>query len=1623
MNTKLTTKVLSAILAFILSFANVALLLPYVNTTYAAENLEKQDTVVNKAEIEFDAYFQEDGAKKHSKALNIEEKENELYLGLKVGAGYLTNAKIKIEDANFKLKAPTNKTSIIQSINSDTNEILLNQISTDESVVLNVPIEIKADSNFVASNLSKVANVKLEGIYTNNKGKEVKIEKAIEIETTIDGTAESILEGEVTKYVAFDQNGERGLILQTLIKSKLIENKLPVKQTKIEIEVPEINNIEPKTIALSSKTLMATKGQTGKVFVKDEDYKIENRKIVLTIKNEEDTLAWEKNASDEIILTCIYEEEAIREQNKINLNAKSQITYYAKEQKTAEKSLNKEIVLQEQIGDIITVDTETSENVLYKGYMQTANSKNTPYTSKVSMNIGYKEIVDKIMLQDETKYVDNNGNEYPASIIYTYTKIEKDNLLEILGEDGYINIYSKDKKLISTINKENLEYKYEEEVSGLIFETSKPISEGILKLENGREIKPLEYSKAQEEAFTMLKETAVANVIKSDTIVIRSIEIANIELKAPETKAKLEIVNPNISTVVENKNIELRATLNTTEADSALYKNPEIEIVMPTYITDLKISSARLAYENELKKADAKIYRNGNGNIVMKLAFVGEQTKYNEEAIAEGATISIKADMKSNPLTPTRETDVVLNVKNEKTKETITETATMNFLAPAGIVTVNQMTGYNEAGEKATSISGKKELGEIAVNSVARTAKVNMTIINNYDYGCENIKILGRTPFKGNKGVKSGQDLGSTFTAKMQSQITASGIDGSKVTVYYSTNENASKDLSNTVNGWTTNPSNLEEVKSYMIVLNAHTINTGDMIGFSYDVEIPANLEYNQETYGTFAVYYTRASEEGIAVVNEYEESLEGAVVGLTTGEGPNLEVGLEADIENNAGIIERDNITYKVNVKNNAELTARNVNVKVELPKNAFYVNEGKVDTINKTINMKIAEIPAGETKNVSFVLKAGAYNSDSIFNKGEPIDTNVEMVDSNSIKIKAVATVEGYVSEFASNERTNKIVSALTNPRITMNFVDYLGNKGTPGVEMLISAGISKNTTEDLHNVVVKCKIPEGLKLTKLDDEANNYEYDSKTNTLIWNVGTLGDHEALSFWAELQEIPGAKYPVDIPVVYTATCDETSAEQKSEPYSIQLFKEVYSISQTSNISGEYISKGETVIYSITVTNETNAESDITVKDILPNGLKFEKCFYTQNGQTVTRTKASSSTIIEPVRLKGGETLTINIQAKAKEYPQNTQITNKVFVVTNKYEEIAGNELTHTILGVKAEKPNPDDPSNPDDPTVDTQKYTISGTAWIDTNKNGTKEDGEKLLSGIKVYLLNSKNNNIVKTVETNTNGLYTFQDVPKGSYIIVFEYDTNKYEIAPNTDIFAMQLKLNGKQGTYGATNVINLENNTHNINLGLVESNKFDLKLEKVIDLVQVSNQKGTKTYNFKSTDLAKIEIPEKQMKGSVVAVTYTMKVTNEGTVAGYANKIIDYKAKDLNFSSTLNPEWYQDVSGNLYNSTLSSRLIKPGETVEVSLILTKTMTTENTGLSSNSAEIAEASNDQGIQDIDSTPGNKNTSEDDYSTADLIVIVQTGGILFYGGIVLAVLGIFALGAYIINKKVLMRV
>ena len=68
----------------------------------------------------------------------------------------------------------------------------------------------------------------------------------------------------------------------------------------------------------------------------------------------------------------------------------------------------------------------------------------------------------------------------------------------------------------------------------------------------------------------------------------------------------------------------------------------------------------------------------------------------------------------------------------------------------------------------------------------------------------------------------------------------------------------------------------------------------------------------------------------------------------------------------------------------------------------------------------------------------------------------------------------------------------------------------------------------------------------------------------------------------------------------------------------------------------------------------------------------------------------------------------------------------------------------------------------------------------------------------------------------------------------------------------------------------------------------------------------------------------------------------------------------------------------------------------------------------------EIYEASNDYGLADTDSTPGNKKTDEDDYSTANILLGVKTGQIFIYVTLTITSIAIIGIGIYMIKKKVL---
>ena len=150
---------------------------------------------------------------------------------------------------------------------------------------------------------------------------------------------------------------------------------------------------------------------------------------------------------------------------------------------------------------------------------------------------------------------------------------------------------------------------------------------------------------------------------------------------------------------------------------------------------------------------------------------------------------------------------------------------------------------------------------------------------------------------------------------------------------------------------------------------------------------------------------------------------------------------------------------------------------------------------------------------------------------------------------------------------------------------------------------------------------------------------------------------------------------------------------------------------------------------------------------------------------------------------------------------------------------------------------------------------------------------------------------------------------------------------------------------------------------------------------------------------------------MNDTEVIITYKFIITNKGEVTGYVDRLVDNLPSGLEFNSELNKDWYRGSDGNLYTS-LNGISIKPGETSEVELVLTKKTTENSTGTFSNNATLESIANIEAIEEKDAA------KENNKSSADVVISIKTGSAILYTGITLGSIAITAAGVYMIKKK-----
>ena len=1706
--------------------------------SYAMDsNLDSQNNTVNK-NVKFDTFFDEGNGNTHYLVYDVNNTEKQMYIDLSVEEGYLKDATIEFKDMNYMIADVKDESGIVQE--NKNNTLVLRQINANTNAKLMLTISDNLSDKIELSSLDRNSTVLLKGTYVDNEGEEKNIEKEIAVNVKLTGDYELQITQEPNSYVTYnDGNGEKALVsvkVDSVLKET--ENRLPIKDSKIEIQVPQLNGVKPEDVRVLANSTGLTNGKTIEDIKQDENnINYDKDKGILTIITENKEVegkVWNGKGIDEYIITYIYPINAISETNSLDMKINSEINMYNGNKLQAQTQGN--ILLKEQFGQMVSLNLNTIEDKLNKGKMY-ANSQReekeyeTIYNMEIKANIKENDFIDGIRISDlGESFEDVNGTKYATTIgnqTYTYykkIKVSKTNFDEILGTDGKITVYDSNGNILGEINKntkvENERYVFEglqENVGHITLETTKPVKEGTISIEYEKAIrKDLPYSKEQLRNF--VKFNVSANIVEKqgENYIQIENETSQIELEETNTKANIQIGKDTLSTIVNNENVEIKIELDNNRENTDLYINPVFRIELPEYIEDINVKEANVVFDNNLKIIGVQKY-NDNGRIILEIALEGMQDGFSNGTFTNGTNIVLNTDIKAKLLTPNKTEEVKLYYYNpnaisyeEKTQmwnqELGTSKTEIGFSAPVGMLAVNSVTNYEDTGKSIISVEQGKIEDKIEIFDDAKIAKMNMMIINNTENTANNIIAIGRIPFKGNKTIKDNTDLGTTLDTVLKSPITTVGnsIDGMKI--YYSENGEATEDLNNAQNGWQENPTDYTKIKSYMIVLEDYEMKAGDMIELSYDFEIPANLEHQNSLYGTFAVKGIENSSVGsIEIFNEAD------IVGLTTGEGPKLNVEQKISVGDGQPIQEGQIVKYTVSVTNTGKSVAENVYIKDYIPdfttyavyqegsgsygevQSGYIYPEMKLENGKKYIDWNIDKIEIGETVTQEFELLVEKlptlqkYYEDNLADFGKTpghsliqengeyylceIDENANIINSEKVTevpgTNAINTVKLTATDLAK-ELTN---STTGNP-IEKSYFDINErtniDKNTlikEGEELIYTIDI-KNTSGDVENNVVATKVlPDGTDFKEaFIQEYNNEtlawenktsaEYNESTRQIVWNLGTINSQESkrIRLVVTAAKLPDGSSYKDIITTTTVYADGIS-NHVSEEIKNTVAKPVIETNITSDISKEYMAEGDRITYTITIKNTGRLDAgNLKIEDILPDDLRFISGSYEiNNGQNGNLNEYNNKVELYANILAGGE-INLTIVAEAKNLPNDVderQIVNYATVSGDNFETVKTAELTN-IIEQSATLPNPPDESgtggntgennqgdnNQGGTNVTDKKYRIRGTVWVDSNENGTRENTEEVLGGVTVMLVDANTGTVlqdengnIKRIITANDGTYVFDNLDTGNYMVVFQYDTNIYGLtdynktgvneSQNSDVIESTMTENGETKTIALTNAIRITDSSYaNIDMGLVYKNKFDLKIDKYVTKITVQNKDGVKTYNYNNSKLAKVDITAKKIAGSTVIIEYGIKVTNEGNTEGYAKNIVDYKPTDLEFKADLNPTWYAGNDGNVYSNELANTLIKPGETKEIKLVLTKEMTETNAGVSNNRTEIYEDYNDYGMKDIDSTVKNKAQGEDDLSSADVIITVSTGGAVAYTCGTIIVLLLMLAGLYIVRKK-----
>ena len=580
------------------------------------------------------------------------------------------------------------------------------------------------------------------------------------------------------------------------------------------------------------------------------------------------------------------------------------------------------------------------------------------------------------------------------------------------------------------------------------------------------------------------------------------------------------------------------------------------------------------------------------------------------------------------------------------------------------------------------------------------------------------------------------------------------------------------------------------------------------------------------------------------------------------------------------------DTLTYTITLTNSGNATGT-VTVTDEIPAGTTLVEKSITNNgveSNGTITWADVEVKAGKTAEVSFKVTINSDTKTSVTNKA--------VIDGN----KPTEEVETKIANITGAKSVDKSTAKVGD---TLTYTITLTNNGNAD-----------------GTVTVTDEIPTG---TRIKDE-NTTGYNKETNTMTWsNVEVKANGGTATLALEVV----VKDDTTDTVKNVAKIDNKEIPEKPET-------KVANITGTKTVDKAEAKVGDTLTYTITLTNNGNADGTVTVTDEIPTGTTLVADSITANGSYNEENKTITWT---DIKIEAGKTAEVSFKATINS-DTKTSVTNKAVIDGNKpTEEVETKVANITTVKISTGKHADGTPVTDENllHELDEITYTLTAT-------NSGNAEGEVILTDVIPEGTTLVENSISKPGAIDDNGKITWKVVVPakngevdGKVEVSFTVKINPFKSGDNnvTDengktirkIYNLVATQDGTTITPGTTDEVEKEYVTITVNKTWNDNETQAKRRPSKIRFELYAGSDFVEGYDNMDTS-----------KNDLYTFAKQPKYNSEGTVINYTVHEKEINTNDLKFYQSEHSESTDNNGNKTYNFTNTFR--KPTDTKKITV-----------------------------------------------------------------------------------------